>query len=273
MGEGISDMSDYRISVIIPVYNSADTIIDALDSVRDQTRFDLISQILVIDDGSKDNSAELIRRYIEDNPGMPIEFYQKENGGVSSARNMALAKASGNWIAFLDSDDVWLENRISRQVEAIDANPDIDFLGAGIDDKGLNILGRRITSLYKANIRDLTLKFFPVTPSILMRRRIYDEMGGYNEGWRYAEDGEYYMRICLKYNYYFLPEHLIDIGHGKRAFGEKGLSSNLKAMYEGNKKLIMWLHDDKVISTPFYLFLRVFYWLKHIRRIIITKLG
>ena len=146
-------------------------------------------------------------------------------------------------------------------------------MGAGYDDKPLRILWRKISSLYKANVHDLTLKYFPCTPSIIMRKRIFDEIGGFNEEWKYAEDGEYYTRICLKYNYYYLPEHLVDIGHGKRTFGEKGLSKNLKGMYSGNVNIIRNLRKTRVISGGKYVLLRVFYFLKYLRRIIITKLS
>ena len=260
----------YSISVIIPVYNNEDTIIDALESVKKQVALDKIVDIIVVNDGSKDSSKQLINDFITANPCLPIELVEQENKGASAARNEGLKRAKGNWIAFLDADDEWLENRLSRQIEVIDNNPDIDFLGAAYNNQTLRILGRKIDKLYKANVSDLVIKYFPCTPSILMRKRIYDEIGGFNESWKYAEDGEYYTRICLKYNYYYLPEQLVVIGHGKRTFGEKGLSSNLSGMFEGNINIIKRLRNSNDISTCFYVFLIVFYYLKYFRRLIIT---
>lgn len=263
----------FSVSVVIPVYNGEETIIDALESVKKQIAVSSIVQIIVIDDGSTDNTNKIIQNYKMENSQLPIEIIRQDNRGVSSARNEGLKLAEGEWIAFLDSDDEWHDNRLSRQFEIIIQNPEIDFLGAGYNDKPLNILGRKITHLYKANVKDLTLKYFPCTPSILMRKKIFDEIGGFNEAWRYAEDGQYYTRICMKYNYYYLPEHLVDIGHGKRTFGEKGLSGNLKGMYEGNVHIIRDLRKDKVISIPYYCFLRMFYYAKYLRRIAISKLS
>lgn len=263
----------YSVSVVIPVYNNEDTILDALESVRRQEAIDHVVQILVIDDGSKDESYEIITRYADEHPELPIEVIRQENKGASAARNEGLKRVKGNWIAFLDADDEWRNNRLSRQIEVIRSHPEIDFLGAGYDDRPLRILGKTITELYKANVRDLTIKYFPCTPSILMRRSIYDEIGGFKEDWRYAEDGEYYTRICLKYNYYYLPEHLVDIGHGKRSFGEKGLSGNLKAMYLGNVNILKELKQDGVISGGYYGFMRVYYYAKYLRRIAITVLS
>ena len=258
------------VSVIIPMYNSQETIIDALESVRKQTALAQIVQIIVVDDGSSDKSAEMVEEYQKANAALPIELYKQANQGVAVARNTGLKNAKGEWIAFLDSDDEWNDNRIARQLEVIQAVPEIDFLGAGYDNTPLRILGRKIDTLYKANVKDLALKYFPCTPSILMRSSIYHEIGGFNEKWRYAEDGEYYTRICMKYNYYYLPESLVSIGHGKRTFGEKGLSGNLKAMYKGNVNIIKRLLNEKAISVPFYVFLRIFYFLKYVRRILIT---
>ncbi len=261
------------VSVIIPMFNSQDTIIDALESVKKQTALNRIIQILVIDDGSSDNSSEVVKEYQKENNSLPIELFEQCNQGVAVSRNVGLEHAKGEWVAFLDSDDEWNENKIARQLEIVESHPEIDFLGAGYDNTPLIILGRKIDSLYKANVKDLALKYFPCTPSILMRTSIYHEIGGFNEKWRYAEDGEYYTRICMKYNYYYLPESLVSIGHGKRTFGEKGLSGNLKAMYKGNVNIIKRLKSENAISGSFFMFLRVFYFLKYCRRIMITKLA
>ena len=112
---------------------------------------------------------------------------------------------------------------------------------------------------------------FPVTPSALFRKSIYDEIGGFDTNFKYAEDGNYFMKICYAYNYYYLPENLVRIGHGKRPYGDKGLSANMKGMYEGNVRTIKMLKNEKKISFAFYCFLRLFYYAKHIRRILIVR--
>lgn len=84
-----------KVSVIIPVYNSEKTIVQVLDSIKRQTRFDYICEILVINDGSKDQSEELIQNYICEHSELPISYYSKENGGASSARNFGMRRAKG----------------------------------------------------------------------------------------------------------------------------------------------------------------------------------
>lgn len=265
------DHSVYKISVVIPMYNSQDTIVSALESIRTQTAADLIYEVIVINDGSTDNSAALVEEYRRENPDLNICLINKENGGVSSARNVGLKAAKGNWIALLDSDDTWVPKKTEIQIRMIDQNGDIDFLGGDIHDKGQRILFRKINGLYKANIKDICLENFPQTSAAIFRKKIYDEIGGYDEVQKYAEDGNYFLKICANYNYYHLPVKMVQYGGGKPGFGFSGLSANLKGMYEGNVKNIMELKKMELITPGYYSFLRIFFWIKYIRRIILTK--
>jgi glycosyltransferase involved in cell wall biosynthesis len=260
-----------RISVVIPMYNSKETIINALKSINNQTALNEILEIIVVNDGSTDNSLDLVYKYKKINAEVPIVVIDKPNGGVSSARNVGMKSAKGDWIALLDSDDEWIDNKIELQVKLIKKNSDIDFLGGDIDDNGLKILGRRIKGLYKANIRDICLKVFPQTSVAIFKKEIFEKIGGYDENQRYGEDANYFMKICTKFNYYHIPIKMVVYGGGKPGFGFSGLSANLKAMQEGTIKNIKELHNDGVISVSFYCFLRVFYLLKYFRRILITR--
>lgn len=261
-----------KISVVIPMYNSKDTIISTLDSIKYQTALNQILEIIVVNDGSTDNSLFLLNKYIEQNIELPIVVIDKENGGVSSARNIGMKKAKGEWIALLDSDDEWLPKKIEIQMKTIQEHSEIDFLGGDIDDRGLKILWKRINGLYKANVKDLCLKMFPQTSVAIFRKRIFREIGGYDENQSYAEDGNYFLKICTKYNYYHLPVQMICYGGGKPGFGFSGLSANLKKMYEGNIKNIKELKRDSIINLRFYLFLRGFYCANYIRRIMISEM-
>lgn len=266
-----AEREEIKISVVVPMYNSEKTIEKVLDSVAGQTYIKNIEEVIIVNDGSTDNSLELVNKYKETNKTLNIIVIDKKNGGVSSARNAGMVKATGNWIALLDSDDIWLPSKIEKQVKTILKHPDIDFLGGDADDIRLKIGFRKINKLYKANIKDLCIKSFPNTSTIVFRKSVIDTIGLFDEKQKYAEDGNYYMRICNKFNYYHLPVTLINYGFGKRGFGESGLSANLKGMYDGNVKNIKELKADKIISSSFYYFLRVFFWLKYIRRIVITK--
>lgn len=260
------------VSVIIPMYNSERTIINTLESIKNQTAFDSILEIIVINDGSTDNSLAVVKEYLNNNKIMPIHIINNQNGGVSTARNSGMKIAKGKYIALLDSDDIWLERKIERQLQIFKENPEVDFLGCNNSEKELRIGWKKIDKLYKANIKDICIKCFPSTPAAMFKRSIIDEIGYFDEVQKYGEDMNYFNKICIKYNYYHLPEHLIDIGGGKPQFGFSGLSANLKEMHYGNLKNIKELRDNKSIDLMFYYLMYNYYWIKHFRRVIITKL-
>lgn len=260
------------ISVIIPMYNSENTIIRTLNSIKRQTYLSYIKEILIINDGSTDNSVSIVNKYKEENPTLPIILINKVNGGVSSARNEGLKQSLGNWIALLDADDEWLADKLEVQVRTINDHSNIDFLGGSIDNKSLKILWRKVDYLYEAELKDLCIKVFPQTSTAIFRRKIFEEIGGYDETQKYGEDANYFMKICNKYSYYYLPYKVVVYDGGKPSFGFSGLSSNLKKMHEGVIKNIWELRNEKLISRSFYIFLLIFNNLKYLKRIINTNI-
>ena len=105
-------MTRYLVSVIIPTYNRGYCLCEAIDSVLAQTYTNI--EIIVVDDGSTDSTEEILKKY-----GPEIQYLWQENQGVSSARNLGIRAAKGEWIAFLDSDDEWLPNKLERQLEEL----------------------------------------------------------------------------------------------------------------------------------------------------------
>ena len=264
--------SDLKISVVIPMYNASKTIERALNSIKEQT-FKCNYQIIVVNDGSKDNSQEIVEKYISDHPELNIILINQINGGVSKARNTGLRKANGDFIALLDSDDIWMSNKIERQVNEIqNLDGKIDFIRCARNNEKLYLKGKYINSTYKVSPKDLLIKMFPQTSTALFKRSLYIERGGYNESMTHAEDGELWVRFCKDSEFYYMPESLVITGDGKPSFGHSGLSANLLKMYEGNIKILNIAKNQKIISNSQYLFFRIFYKIKHYRRIILTKI-
>ena len=105
------------ISVIIPIYNAEATILETIESIQQQTFFDW--EIVAIDDGSTDGTLELLYSIKDER----IKIFSYENSGVAVARNRGIANASGEYIAFLDADDLWTPTKLKSQLAALQNNP------------------------------------------------------------------------------------------------------------------------------------------------------
>ncbi|WP_318503684.1 glycosyltransferase family 2 protein [Photobacterium leiognathi] len=260
-----------KISVVIPAYNASSTIIKTISSARNQVFIDSVDlEIIIVNDGSTDNTEHLVRDYMSNNSGN-IVIINKDNGGVSSARNLGIKKSTGEWVAFLDSDDEWLPNKLQKQIEIIKSTHGVNFIGCARNDEDLSILGRKIETLYEASCNDLLVKMFPQTSTALVRKDILNSVGYYNETMTHSEDGELWLRICAKGGFYYLPNSLVVTGNGKENFGHSGLSANLNKMYIGNIKILNIALKNKIIPYWKYFILRVFYSLKHLRRVLIVR--
>src|SRR5690554_4373775 len=154
------------ISVVIPVYNAEKTIQKTLQSVIDQT-FDNF-EIFLIDDGSTDSSKELIEEFMSVHPKTKIFYFHQENKGASAARNVGLKRATGEYIALLDSDDVWHKDKISLQLKAFSDNSEIDFLATNRNGEKFKIFfGFRFDKVTKIPSKLLLAKNFLLTPTVL----------------------------------------------------------------------------------------------------------
>ncbi|HET7536321.1 MAG TPA: glycosyltransferase family A protein, partial [Candidatus Didemnitutus sp.] len=109
------------VSAIIPTYNRAHLLPAALASIFAQTQ--PVDEVIVVDDGSKDNTADVLRTY-----GDRVRYIRQQNAGAGAARNHGMREARGDYVAFLDSDDLWMPEKNARQQELLRAHPEIDFL-------------------------------------------------------------------------------------------------------------------------------------------------
>lgn len=257
------------ISVVIPAYNSESTIVDCINGVLNQTAIDKIREIIVVDDGSKDGTVEVVKSSIDCDK---VRVVSKENGGVSTARNAGIRNSSGEWVALLDSDDVWSPDKIEKQLKAIEAHPEICFIGANRNNENVRIGTCVEGNLYKLSLRDILIKNWPHTSTALIRRSVLDEVGLFDENMKYAEDGNMWIKICINHPLYYIAESLEVAGGFKFQYGESGLSSNLKGMYDGNVENLRWLKKNSYLNAVSYLFWRFYFWAKYIRRIIVVKL-
>lgn len=196
-----------KISIIMPTYNRSDYICEAIESALGQT-YDNI-ELIVIDDGSTDGTRKQLEKYSSDRR---FKYMRQENQGQSIARNKGLKMAEGEFIAFLDSDNIWLPGKLERQVEIMNKNQSFDiFYGDGIliDEKGAEV-SRENMSRYSGNITRHLIKDNCVSMNTtLTRKKCFDELGGMSEEVRAGDDYELWLRLSTKFKFYYTPEYFV----------------------------------------------------------------
>ena len=194
-----------KISVIIPTYNRKKTLPRAIQSVINQSFSPF--EILIIDDGSNDGTEEWVKENFQN-----IKYIYQNNRGVSSARNIGIENANGDWVAFLDSDDEWLSNKLHEQVIAIESNPKIKFFHTNEIwiRNGVRVNQMKKHKKYGGYIFEKCLDICRVSPSsVLIQKEVFDNIGVFDESLRVCEDYDLWLRITSKYPVVFLDVPLI----------------------------------------------------------------
>ena len=200
-----------KVDVIIPAYNAAHYLPIAIESVMAQTLEDW--RIVLVDDGSTDNTADVVSPYLE-SLGKKLLYLRQPNGGLPAARNAAIRNSSAEFLALLDADDIWLPNRLQDSLKSFEGRPHVGLSygyisrvgpdGAVIDTFAApqrNGEGRIATSIY-------TRAVYLPCPTITFRRRCVDEVGMFDETMRATEDRDLWLRIAQRYEVALVP-HLL----------------------------------------------------------------
>jgi glycosyltransferase involved in cell wall biosynthesis len=184
-----------KVSVIIPTYNRAQLVGSAIQSVLDQTFTDW--EAIVVDDGSQDNTLEVVARYNDPR----VRFIHQENKGVSAARNTGIRASSGEYIAFLDSDDRFLPEKLSVQVTSLDRYSQYGLVASGwidVNQAGEPIAEKRPWLLFSGLDRSDWLYRNPLIPTcILVRRTWIETLGLFDEQLSHEEDYDLWLRLAF----------------------------------------------------------------------------
>ena len=186
------------ISVVIPTHNRADVIARAIFSVQNQSYSDL--QIVVVSDGSTDHTKEIVTELANGDERIKYIEYFPACGG-NHARNVGIQNSDGEYIAFLDDDDEWLQDKLAAQITKLEENPE-----AGMVYTGVNIIyeNEDISYLSKPTERgDLSKKILfgnciSTTSSVLIRKNILEDVGGFDEQLRALQDYDLWIRVCQR---------------------------------------------------------------------------
>lgn len=194
-----------RVSAIITTYNRKDFVQEAVDSILAQTHGDW--ELIVVDDGSIDDTGEALQGY-----GEQLLYTYEANQGVSKARNRGLELAQGEFIAYLDSDDLWLPPKLQAQVACMDAHPEaqICYTDEIWIRRGVRVNPKKKHAKYSGWIYPHCLPLCIISPSsALMRRGLFEQVGAFDTRLPVCEDYDLWLRVASRFPVFFIPQKLI----------------------------------------------------------------
>ncbi len=201
-----------QVSVIIPTYNRARYIARAVESVLSQTYRDF--EIIVVDDGSSDNTPQVLERYAD-----RIRYVFQENAGPGAARNLGIRVSTGEYLAFLDSDDMWMPSFLAKTAGALVAHPEVDLATTGMyvgptDRKKVTLLDGVEPGVWRLptrfSRRQIPFLFrYSSSEAIVARKDVVERYGGfYERGCRFGEDTYLWLQVVLNHRMYRVCEPL-----------------------------------------------------------------
>jgi glycosyltransferase involved in cell wall biosynthesis len=247
-------MRDLGVSVVIPAYNAEPFLEDCIRSILAQTH--PVQEIILVDDGSTDRTREIASSF-----GGPVRVLQQRQGGPARARNLGATEATGEWIAFLDADDMWQPDKIALQLDAFERIPDAVLCYTGL--LALKLDGAKVpveppTLQYVDEMLRLTNPGIPPS-SVMVRRETLIEVGGFSEVQRGCEDWDMWFRLRKMGRFSIVPAPVTIY---RESLG--GLSSNAEHMFQDFTRMLdrlllsdlhghqRWLWRKRILSYQQY---------------------
>lgn len=234
-GDQIIESSDQQrnqssplVSVVIPTYNNARYVRAAIESVLAQTFTDI--EVIVIDDGSEDNTEDELRP-VRDR----IRCIRQENQGAAAARNRGIAEANGEFIAFLDSDDLWLPEKLAGQMDTLAQHPDfpVAHTDSLVIDADAHILkpsaNRKRQSRNGMVFEELFMSSISVilTSTVVIHHRCFEEIGVFDPAFPVFQDYDFFLRLSFRYPVYFIDKPLVKYRLTPRSLTRTNLRRNI----------------------------------------------
>jgi GT2 family glycosyltransferase len=234
--EDASEMLVGSVSVIVPHYNRPDLVRDALLSIHSQSIRP--AEVLLVDDSSSPANQEKLRSMSD----LATIITTPRNLGISGARNFGAQRAKGEWLAFLDDDDYWLPDKQERQIRYLEAHPEVKALGGGstvrTQDGREEYWGWKLT--YRVTLAHALCHTASLSPSLMIRRDVFLELGGFDSRLRHMEDYEFGIRLLAAgHETHFLGEPLFVYNRG----GRQQASVQWGRMFRGELRVLN-MHAD-----------------------------
>lgn len=215
--------SSHQIDIVIPAFNAEKYIGKTLDSVALQG--DLVQSIIVVNDGSIDETAQIVESFAKRHPHLRTQLINQENAGLANARNTgikaSMQESKAPFIALLDADDVWLEGKLEKQLSVFETSqdPKLGLVYSSyelIDENGIAIAGENL--IVKPSLRGqvysslLTGNFISGSGSgVLVKSIVFEEVGLFDEALKASEDWDMWIRIARKFHFDYVNESLVQI--------------------------------------------------------------
>lgn len=213
-----------HVSVVIPAYNAEATIGPTIESVLRQTVQKI--EIIVVDDGSSDGTQQEVKRF-----GHQVRYIHQERSGVSAARNRGIGEAHGEWVAFLDGDDVWLPRKLERQLEVLSREPSLDAVQCSVhlvNDQLQVVDSRPCTPAQDTWLDFLLFRNLPGLGSTLLARKCrLEALGGFGIDLVILEDWDLACRLARTDSLRSVPEFLV-----------------LYRQHPGNRSRVVEIHEE-----------------------------
>ena len=225
----MKDKYNPLVSVVIPTYNRRGMVQDAIDSVFSQTYRPL--ELIVVDSGSNDGTKEAVLGLDKG-----VIYLESKTKGPSSARNMGISSATGDYIAFLDDDDLWHPEKIEIQIEFLKRHPDVAMVSSDTVSQDEDITPKNEPWIFGDLYPRLFMESFVSTPTVVVRRDVVEEVGGFNEKYIRAEDYDLWLKIAKVFPIAHLKAPLVLVRKSpNRLSGDKiDLRITAKKILEGH---------------------------------------
>ncbi|WP_009632266.1 glycosyltransferase [Synechocystis sp. PCC 7509] len=250
------------VSVIIPAFNSEKTIQETIESVLNQTWKNL--ELIVVNDGSQDATLDVIAS-IKD-PRLTVLSYP--NSGVSASRNRGISQAKGEFISFLDADDLWTLDKLETQLKALQDNPQAGVAYSWTDhiDDNSKLLRAGAHYIINGDVYAELLKsnFVANGSNILVRAQALREIGGFNQSFTPAEDWDMYLRLASRYHFVAVPSaqilyRIISTSASSNVFKMEAVSLQIiEQHYSQGSKFLQPAKKESLSNLYKYLIYKVF---------------
>jgi glycosyltransferase involved in cell wall biosynthesis len=208
-----------KVSVLVATFNCGNFLRETLNSVVDQTVADF--EVVIVDDGSDDDTTAIVRPFIADGR---FRYYRTEHRGQSAAKNLSVALSRAPLLAFLDADDVWVPDKLERQIRLLREQPDagVVYSRRTLIDEGGRPVPYQQPVLYRGNILPQIFQDnFICFSSVMLRRQVFDKVGAFDERLPLAVDYELWLRVASWFLFDFVDEPLIQYRTGHASLSRR----------------------------------------------------